>query len=67
MGKTGEVSRIFKATKYAFTKRLLDLLDQRLNEVSYIVGNEYTVADIAILPWLGQIVEGRLLGAGEFL
>ena len=32
-------------------KRLYGVLDARLKKNKYIVGNEYTIADIAIFPW----------------
>jgi len=32
-------------------KRLYGVLDQRLEKNKYIVGNEYTIADMAIFPW----------------
>ena len=54
--------------RYAMeTKRQLDVLDRRLAEHPYVAGDEYTVADIAIWPWYGQLVLGRLYGAAEFL
>ena len=49
------------------TKRQLDLLDQRLSQNEFIAGSEYTIADIAIWSWYGQLALGRLYGAGEFL
>ncbi|RUP08657.1 glutathione-dependent disulfide-bond oxidoreductase [Hyphomicrobium sp.] len=49
------------------TKRQLDVLDRRLAESAYIAGDTYTIADIAIWPWYGQLVQGKLYGAGEFL
>jgi GST-like protein len=32
-------------------KRLYGVLDERLKKNKFIVGNEYTIADIAIYPW----------------
>ncbi|MGT2715452.1 glutathione-dependent disulfide-bond oxidoreductase [Streptococcus respiraculi] len=50
------------------TKRQLDLLDQLLTTRSYIAGEEYTIADIAIWSWYGRLVEGSLYpGSAVFL
>lgn len=49
------------------TKRQLDVLNRRLAESSFIAGEEYTVADMAIWPWYGVLVMGELYNAGEFL
>ena len=49
------------------TKRQLDVLDRQLADNTYISGEEYTVADIAIWSWYGQLVLGRLYEAAEFL
>ncbi len=48
-------------------KRLLDVLDRRLAESEYVAGPEYTIADMAIWPWYGGLVNGWLYGAAEFL
>jgi GST-like protein len=48
-------------------KRQLDVLDRRLAESSYLAGDEYTVADIAVWPWYGALAKGLLYGSGEFL
>ncbi|NWE15471.1 glutathione-dependent disulfide-bond oxidoreductase [Pseudomonas yamanorum] len=49
------------------TKRQLDVLDKQLAEHEYIAGDEYTIADMAIWPWYGGLVKGRLYEGGEFL
>ncbi|MGE7991652.1 glutathione-dependent disulfide-bond oxidoreductase [Pseudomonas sp. NPDC089554] len=49
------------------TKRQLDVLDRRLAESRYLAGDEYSIADIAVWPWYGQLVRGNLYGAAEFL
>ncbi|MBI6630312.1 glutathione-dependent disulfide-bond oxidoreductase [Pontibaca salina] len=54
--------------RYAMeTKRQLDVLDRDLAENDYIGGSEYTIADMAIWPWYGQLVLGRLYDAATFL
>jgi len=49
------------------TKRQLDVLDQRLGLVPFIAGSDYTIADMAIWAWYGQLVLGRQYNAGTFL
>ncbi|SDT12598.1 GST-like protein [Pseudomonas asplenii] len=49
------------------TKRQLDVLERQLAVTEYIAGNEYTIADMAIWPWYGGLVKGRLYDAAEFL
>ena len=49
------------------TKRQLDVLDRRLGETAYIAGDDYTIADIAIWPWYGQVVRNVVYEAAEFL
>jgi GST-like protein len=49
------------------TKRQLDVMDRQLAENQYMAGDEYTIADIGIWPWYGQLALGKVYGAGEFL
>lgn len=42
------------------TKRQLDVLNIHLKDNKYMVGDTYTIADIAIFPWYGRIVQGKL-------
>jgi GST-like protein len=48
-------------------KRQLDVLNRHLAEREWMVAGEYSIADIAIWPWYGQLALGRLYEAGEFL
>ncbi|GBO47489.1 glutathione-dependent disulfide-bond oxidoreductase [Pectobacterium versatile] len=49
------------------TKRQLDVLNRRLAESRYLAGDSYTIADIAVWPWYGGMVQNALYSAGEFL
>ncbi|WP_076410498.1 glutathione-dependent disulfide-bond oxidoreductase [Shewanella sp. UCD-KL12] len=49
------------------TKRHLDLLDKQLANNEFIAGEEYSIADMAIWPWYGSLVLGRLYDAAEYL
>ena len=48
-------------------KRQLDVLDRRLAETPYLAGDDYTIADMAVWPWYGNVAKGEAYGAGEFL
>lgn len=48
-------------------KRQLDVLDKQLEHNKFIAGDEYTIADMAIYPWYGGVVNGDLYDAAEFL
>ncbi|WNW09911.1 glutathione-dependent disulfide-bond oxidoreductase [Pseudomonas sp. DTU_2021_1001937_2_SI_NGA_ILE_001] len=48
-------------------KRQLDVLDRRLAESAYLAGEHYSIADIAVWPWYGQLVRGNLYSAAQFL
>src|SRR6476646_3340297 len=51
-------------------RRLLAVLDARLAERSWLMGDSYTIADIAVFPWvrnlLGYYEAGHLVGFGDF-
>ncbi len=49
------------------TKRQLDVLDRRLADNRFMTGEDYSIADMAIWAWYGQLVLGRLYSAAEFL
>lgn len=55
--------------RYAMeAKRQLDVLDQRLALNEYVAGDAYTIADMAIWPWYGQLALGQIYNdANEFL
>src|SRR5450830_499767 len=51
-------------------KRLLGVLNQRLATRAWIMGDAYTIADIAIFPWVRNLIEryeaGDLVGMQDF-
>ena len=49
------------------TKRQLDVLDKHLANHRYLAGDEYSIADMAIWPWYGNLVLGNLYDAATFL
>ncbi|OBT09402.1 glutathione-dependent disulfide-bond oxidoreductase [Vibrio sp. UCD-FRSSP16_10] len=49
------------------SKRQLDVLDKQLAENTFVTGAEYTIADMAIWPWYGNLVLGKLYDAAQFL
>jgi GST-like protein len=49
----------------AESKRLLGVLEQRLQGRDWIMGEEYTIADIATFPWVNNLV--GFYGAGELV
>ncbi|WP_078083196.1 glutathione-dependent disulfide-bond oxidoreductase [Microbulbifer mangrovi] len=48
-------------------KRQLDVLDRQLAEHPFIAGKEYTIADMAIWPWYGAVINNEAYDAAEFL
>ena len=48
-------------------KRQLDVLDRRLAESEYLGGSDYTIADMAVWPWYGQLQQGLIYEAATFL
>jgi GSH-dependent disulfide-bond oxidoreductase len=49
------------------TKRQLHVLDTHLSTHRYMIGDTYTIADIAIWPWYGAVVRGDAYNARTFL
>ena len=54
----------------AEAKRLMAVLDRRLEDRAWVMGDTYTIADIAIFPWVRNLVgfyeAGELVEAGKF-
>jgi GSH-dependent disulfide-bond oxidoreductase len=49
----------------AESKRLLGVLDLHLRDRPWIMGEEYSIADIATFPWIGNLI--GFYGAGELV
>ena len=54
----------------AESRRLLGVLDQRLATRTWIMGDDYTIADIATFPWVRNLIDryqaGDLVGIQDF-
>jgi len=54
----------------AETRRLLGVLNQRLASREWIMGSDYTIADMATLPWVRNLIgfygAGDLVGISDF-
>ena len=54
----------------AEAKRLLQVLDARLAQNAWVAGDDYTIADMAIFPWLRNLIgfyaAGELVGIAEY-
>ncbi|MGQ5523969.1 glutathione S-transferase N-terminal domain-containing protein [Chitinimonas sp. PSY-7] len=54
----------------AESRRLLNVLNQRLADRTWIMGNTYTIADIATFPWVRNLIgfygAGDLVGIEDF-
>lgn len=48
-------------------KRQLDVLDQNLADREWLCGDEFTIADMATVPWYGAAVKQNIYDAAEFL
>jgi len=48
-------------------KRQLDVLDRHLADNRFMVGDEYSIADMAIWPWYGGVMNNVVYNAAEFL
>jgi GST-like protein len=54
----------------AESARLLGVLNQRLATRTWVMGDDYTIADMAILPWVRNLIDryhaGELVGIQDF-
>jgi len=54
----------------AESRRLLGVLEQRLQGRDWVMGEAYSIADIAIFPWINNLIEfygaGELVGIADF-
>jgi GST-like protein len=54
----------------AESKRLLGVLDKQLSQHAWVAGDDYTIADIAIFPWVKNLIDfygaGDLVGIADF-
>lgn len=58
----------YAINRYAMeVKRQLDVLNQRLENRTFILGDDYTIADMAIFPWYGGVFLDWGYGLAEFL
>ena len=50
------------------TKRLFDVANNQLKKTRFLAGEDYTIADMAAYPWLGNLYRGEAYGdAATFL
>ena len=58
----------YPINRYAMeVKRQLDVLDRQLAGQRFLAGDDYTIADMAVWPWYGALLQGQLYEAAEFL
>jgi GSH-dependent disulfide-bond oxidoreductase len=54
----------------AEAQRLLRVLDTRLGGRAWLMGDDYTIADVAVFPWVRNLIgfyaAGELVGIGDF-
>jgi len=51
----------YPINRYAMeTKRIFDVIDQRLADNRFLAGDDYTIADMANFPWLAPFVAGTI-------
>ena len=53
----------YAINRYAMeAKRQLDVLNRQLADNEFVAGSDYSIADIAIWPWYGQVALGKVYG-----
>ena len=58
----------YPINRYAMeTKRIFDVANNRLGETQFLAGDDMTIADIAVYPWLGNLYHGAYSGSDRFL
>ncbi len=58
-------TRDYGVARYGMeVQRLMDVLDRHLAGKTYMVGEEYTIADMAIFPWANQLRTGYVHSSG---
>lgn len=58
----------YPINRYAMeAKRQLDVLNRRLADNEFLAGDTYSIADMAVWPWYGALVKGKVYDAAEFL
>ncbi|QRY77243.1 glutathione-dependent disulfide-bond oxidoreductase [Pseudomonas sp. PDNC002] len=58
----------YPINRYAMeVKRQLDVLNRQLANHRYVAGSAYSIADMAIWPWYGALLNNKVYGAAEFL
>lgn len=56
----------YPINRYAMeTKRLFDVADKRLAQSRFLGGDDYSIADIAAYPWLGNLWRGEAYGEAK--
>ena len=52
------------------SQRLLGVLDQRLSQNQWLLGDDYSIADISTFPWVSNLIgfynAGELVGFSDF-
>lgn len=63
---TDQCDHPYPVTRYSNeTKRLLGVLDKQLSDKPYLIGDDYTIADIATFPWVSCL--DQFYGAKDHL